>query len=133
MRNGEAGRNLVATAVWTVLLIAVPVVAQAAEWEEVRGEDALRRIYENTVVESKGARGEYCADGTGTIFAWGERFPRTWTVKGDDQVCVESRDSSTCYTFERNTSSPSQYRATDTATEDRSVFEISHRKPKSCG
>ena len=33
------------------------------------------------------AVGKYNANGTAEIEAWNETFRRTWSVKGDDQVC----------------------------------------------
>jgi len=33
-------------------------------------------------------KGEYFADGKGTLHAWGESYARTWRVESDQVVCV---------------------------------------------
>jgi hypothetical protein len=72
------------------------------EWEEPGGERS---------------RGEYRADGTGTLYSWGgAQIPRTWAVKGNDQVCVTARQVTQCWKLEKNTTDPALYRSIDVAT-----------------
>lgn len=70
-------------------------------WEEIGGDKS---------------RGEYRADGTGTLYSWGTTFERKWEVKGEDQICVTGAPSSQCYIVEKSTSDQNLFRTTDAAT-----------------
>ena len=76
------------------------------------------------------ASGEYYADGTARIEAWGETFLRTWQVSGDDQVCYSSAIDTDCYTFEQNLDVPGEYRIRHTETGDLAVTRIVGTDPK---
>ena len=77
------------------------------------------------------SRGEYNPDGTGTIYSWGAAIPRTWEVRGDDQICITAKGVSNCYWFEKNSADATMYRARDAAgnlvefrlTEERAVVK----------
>jgi len=110
-------------AVSTLILLLAPLStsAQEGDWQPITGAQALKAFMSGRVVtvqESKDSvrRGEYRADGTGTLYAWGGEFDRSWEVKGEDQVCVEGDPVSACYRFEKNSSDPLLYRATDVST-----------------
>jgi hypothetical protein len=65
--------------------------AHSAEWEPVTGTDSLQNLMSGTKAErelpnGEISRGEYNPDGTGTIYSWGAAIPRTWEVRGDDQI-----------------------------------------------
>ena len=103
-----------------LLAIASVSIVQGAEWEPVTGEENLRNFMsgikaERTLPNGETSRGEYNPDGTGTLDSWGASIPRTWEVKGDDQVCVTADRDTNCYQFEKNTADPALYRARDTA------------------
>ena len=90
------------------------------EWEEPGGERS---------------RGEYRADGTGTLYSWGgAQVPRTWAVKGNDQVCVTARQITQCWKLEKNSADPTLYRSIDVAigTDDQNSHEqgwcVRHRE-----
>jgi hypothetical protein len=74
------------------------------------------RIVERKLPNGEMSRGEYHADGTGTLYSWGAQIPRTWSVEGDDQVCVSADRVVQCYQFETNTTDQDLYRARDVAT-----------------
>lgn len=81
---------------------------------------------------------EYCPDGTGTQWAWGDRFGRTWSVEGG-QLCIEADDSwargtkgRDCYAIERSTQDPSRLRARNLATEEVFEFVVSIHPAASC-
>jgi hypothetical protein len=46
----------------------------------------------------------------------GAEIPRTWEVKGDDQVCVTARQVTQCWQLEKNTTDPTLYRSIEVAT-----------------
>jgi len=73
-----------------LVLLAVSTAnpAYADNWVSLSGADTLRELVTgtNTEIELKPgvtASGEYYADGTARVEAWGETFLRTWQVSGD--------------------------------------------------
>jgi hypothetical protein len=99
----------------------VTALAQGAEWTPVTGADALRTFMSGLIAErelpnGEMSRGEYNADGSGTLHAWGAELPRKWSIKGDDQICITERSEIECFTFEKNTSESDLYRARDVTT-----------------
>ena len=88
-----------------VLLLSSNVYSQ--NWEKVDDPQALRALFSDTVIEATLPNGvktvaRYNRDGTGELEAWGDTFPRTWEVRGEDQVCIGISDDTTCYEIERN-------------------------------
>jgi len=121
--------------VFLALSTATPAYAQ--NWVSVTGADRLRELVAGTTaeIELKGggmATGEYRADGTATIEAWGQTFLRTWQVSGDDQVCYSSVSApgTDCFTFEQNLDVPGEYRIRHTETGDLTVVRIIGTDPK---
>jgi len=113
-------RLILTTMTGILLAIASVSIVQGAEWEPVTGEENLRNFMsgikaERTLPNGETSRGEYNPDGTGTLDSWGALIPRTWEVKGDDQVCVTADRDTNCYQFEKNTADPALYHARDTA------------------
>ena len=109
-------------AVSTLILLLAPLSTSAQEgaWQPVTGAEALREfVSDRTFVwtEEHGEQsGEYRADGTGTVRAWGTEFKRTWEVRGNDQLCFEGQPSDNCYTIEKDTGDPTLFRVIDVAT-----------------
>ncbi len=97
-----------------LFILSIPAMAQGNDWEPVTGEDNLRQFVSGKTFErefSNGeiSRGEYHADGTGVVYEYGGTFPRTWAVKGDNQVCITA-DKVLCYVYEKSTITPGLYR-----------------------
>ncbi len=120
-----------------LLLLAVltPGPVYAGNWVSLSGAETLRELVSGTNAEIElkpgiTANGEYYADGTAKIEAWGETFLRTWQVRGDDQVCYSSATETNCYTFEQNLDLPGEYRIRHTETGDLTVLRISGTDPK---
>jgi hypothetical protein len=68
---------------------------------------ALRALYSNKTRRGKGGDGSlfvahYSADGRGILIQGDRRTPRTWAIKGKDQVCVTHDSGTDCFTFERH-------------------------------
>ena len=64
-----------------------PSVALAQGWQPYTGEGNLRALVSDTVLEGElregvKAVGRYNADGTGTLEAWGDTFPRRCPGEG---------------------------------------------------
>jgi hypothetical protein len=113
-------RFLTAMAVMLFVLISTSI-AQSEEWQPVTGEENLRNFMSGTTLEweEPGAgknKGEYRADGTGTLHTFGAPIPRTWEVKGDDQISVKVGKVIQSWRLERNTADPTLYRSIDVAT-----------------
>jgi hypothetical protein len=95
--------------------------AQDSNWQPVTGTLDLQAFMSGrvlTIQESSDSlrRGEYRADGTGTLYAWGGQFDRSWEVKGEDQICVNGDPVSACYQIEKNKDDPLLYRVTEVST-----------------
>ena len=118
---------------WLCLGIAVLFTwgdLSAQQWKPFEGESNLKSLFTNTKVTWNNQRGEYCADGTGILFAYGTIFPRTWMVKNDKEVCVNSEDENVCYLFEQNTYDRSEYRVLNVTNNERTVIQV---MPGGCG
>ena len=101
--------------------LATSTDAQASSWQLVTGAEELRRFMSGTKAErelpnGEISRGEYHPDGTGMLHAWGASIPRTWSVKGDDQVCITAELNRQCYRFELSSEDPGLYRASNAET-----------------
>jgi len=104
-------------AVLGLLLAPYMVQAQQGDWLAITGADALREFVSDrtfTWTEGRGQQsGEYRADGTGTVHAWGGEFDRTWEVRGDDQICFLGEPSDNCSRVEQSSTDATLYRLTD--------------------
>ncbi len=117
------------------LAVSTPGPVYADNWVSLSGAETLRELVSGTTVELElkagvTANGEYYADGTAKIEAWGETFLRTWQVSGDDQFCYSSAAETNCYTFEQNLDAPGEYRIRHTETGDLTVVRIRGTDPK---
>jgi hypothetical protein len=116
------------TGVWTglvgMMMVAWPFPSMAQSeyaWQAVTGAENLRAFMSGrilTLQEGKDSqrRGEYRADGTGTLQAWGGEFERRWEIRGDDQVCVTGVRLSGCYRLEKSKTDHMLFRVTDVET-----------------
>ena len=114
-------RNRYVFIVALLLVVSMPAMAQDDEWITVTGADTLSNFMKGRTAvrklpDGEVTRGEYFADGTGVVREYGASFPRTWEIKGDDQVCISSARGHVCYTFERNTADPDLYRGRNVVT-----------------
>ncbi len=111
----------------SVLGLLLPGLAIAQHWRPYTGEENLRRLMSDTVLEGtlRGAvkaTGRYSADGTGSLEAWGDNFPRNWSGRGDDRVCIEVGREEHCVTVERAAGEDNLFRATNQRTGETAVF-----------
>jgi hypothetical protein len=116
-----------------MLILGVVTVAQANEWIPVTGTEALQNFMSGMKAERKlpngdMSRGEYHPDGTGTLYSWGAAIPRTWTVKGEDQICVTAERVTNCYQIERSSDNPNLYRARDVVSDKMVEFQVTDGK-----
>ena len=114
-------RRLFPVLLSSLLVLSAATIAQGNEWQPVTGEKNLRSFMSDTKLEwqepdGSSSRGEYRADGSGMMYAWGESYPRQWTIKGDDQICVTGEPISECYKLEKSTADPMLFRATEIST-----------------
>lgn len=125
--------NRIATTMIFFALCTATAFAQDTEWVPVIGTVALQNYMsglkaERTLTNEEISRGEYFPDGTGTLSAWGADIPRTWEVKGDDQVCITEKRTINCYQIENNSSDPNLYRARNVATGEVGEFKVVNGK-----
>lgn len=109
--------------------------AAAADWQDIKDPAALRALYSNKTFRGKDYLdrpfvSHYRADGQGVMILQGTRVPRTWSVKGRDQVCIKLPWDAPCYRFQRYTSKPGTYRSINVANDMATVFTIEDGIPQ---
>jgi hypothetical protein len=109
--------------------------AYADNWADLSGAETLREFVAGATAEIElkagvVAIGEYYKDGSAKIEAWGESFPRTWEVRGDDRVCYTSATETNCYTFEQNLDVPGEYRSRHVETGELILFRVRGTDPR---
>jgi hypothetical protein len=115
------------------LLTLFSSIALAQTWEPVTGVDKLSALFKDTVMtatlkDGVTATATYNSDGTGELKAWGDTFPRSWQVKGEDQVCIGIEDRTRCYNVEKDTTVSNQYRARDVDNGETVIFSVDQRQ-----
>jgi len=115
-----------------LLLCLVATSAQAQDWQPVTGAGELGALFSDTVMTAKlkdgvTATATYNSDGTGELKAWGDTFPRTWQVKGEDQVCLDIDKQARCFTIEKDSGS-NQHRGTVVDTGETVIFTVEQRE-----
>ena len=128
-KNGYMAKRLKTILLSSLLVLIASGLAQSSEWIPITGAETLRKFMSGTKVERKlpsgdMSRGEYHPDGTGTLYSWGASIPRTWEVKGDEQVCITVERVTRCYLFERNSADPELYRARDVTSDEWVEFRV---------
>lgn len=124
--------NLIASAVFCVA--GTPAVA--AEWEDIKDPAALRALYSNKTFKGKDWMdrpwtGHYRADGRGVLVTHdGSRMPRTWSVEGQNRVCVESQFPRVCFRFQRHAAKAGVYRSINAANDMATEFTVEDGVPK---
>ena len=118
-----------------LLISSAGVCLHAGEWVPLEGADTLQDLVAGATAEIEMkpghvAVGQYRADGTATITAWGETYERTWEVVGDDRVCYSSLTETNCYTFETNADAPGEYRARHVETGEIRIFRVTEADPE---
>jgi hypothetical protein len=119
----------------TVMLCCLATVATSAsaqDWQPVTGADELRALFSDTVMtgtlkDGVTATATYNSDGTGELKAWGDTFPRSWQVKGDDQVCIDIDQQTKCFNIEKDASRSNQYRGRDVSSGETIDFSVNQR------
>lgn len=116
-----------------LILMTTAFSVQAGQWSPVTGSTKLMQFMSNlkaerTLPNGEKIRAEYFPDGTGVLYSWGTESPRTWHVKGEDQLCFIIRRETTCYTLEQNTEQPDKYRVKDLVSGEVYEFSVTERK-----
>jgi len=138
MNNSWEINKLKTIVLITLFVLISNPIAHANEWIPVTGKETLSNYMsgmkaQRTLPNGSLSRGEYNPDGTGTLFAWGASIPRTWMVKGDDQVCVTAERETICYQFERNSDNENLYRAREIVSGKVTEFQVVNGKSIASG
>ena len=117
------------------LCLGVALPLQAADWVDVNDPKALRDLYSNKTFRGKDYLdrpfvSHYRPDGQGVMISESGRVPRTWEVKGNDQVCLKLPWDSPCYRIQRHTSKPGTYRSINVANDMKTEFVVEDGIPK---
>ena len=91
-------------------LAAVPSFAQDQPyWIDITDPAELRALHTDKthkVITGNNAMAHYRADGSALFVYRGERTARTWTVRGNDQVCYSGQSFPGCRKFKRARTNP---------------------------
>jgi len=91
---------------------------------DIKTSSELRELFSNKTFQGSTWIAHYRSDGKGQFVQGGRKpEPRTWAVKGEDQVCISTiganYSSNHCWRFQRHRKNPAwvtQQRVTDGAT-----------------
>ncbi len=89
-----------------ICMLSTPAMPQSSkDWVDIKDPKELRALYSNKTFKGNHWVGHYRADGKGIYIAQGgNSLPRTWEVKGNDQVCTMSPEIgvASCFRFQRH-------------------------------
>ena len=117
-------------------LVSMPALPQdAKDWVDIKSAKELRALYSNKTFKGKDYLdrpwiGHYRADGQGIMISEAGRIPRSWEVKGDDQVCVKSSSSTPCFRFQRHKTKAGIYRVINVANDQITEVSVEDGIPK---
>ncbi len=91
---------------------------------DIKNSSELRELFSNKTFKGSYGVAHYRSDGKGQFVPSGRKpEPRTWVVKGEDQVCISTTGanytSNDCWRFQRHRKNPAwitQQRDSDSAT-----------------
>lgn len=104
-------RNIAFVTGALICLLSASAVAQGSkDWVDIKDPKELRAIYSDKTFRGKGPYdttfvAHYRSDGKGIMVNYkDQRIPRTWEVKGKDQICITDTDAKTtnCFRLKRN-------------------------------
>lgn len=127
-------RNTLAAGALSLLLAAPPTFSQG-DWVAIKNPAELRALYSNKTFKGKDWMdrawvGHYRSDGEGVVLMDGARYPRTWQLNGNDQVCVQTQFERRCFRYERHRVKPATYRAINVANDQVAEFTAEDGVPK---
>jgi len=93
----------------------------ADSWKPIDDVKVLNSLFSDTLFEATlkdgvKATATYNQDGTGKLKAWGDTFPRSWKIKGSNQVCIDIDDRPVCFSIEKSSDTKDLYRAKNIST-----------------
>ena len=125
--------NFVSAIVALIFLSFAPALCVSAEgWVDIKDPNELRALYSNKTFKGKGWVGHYRADGKGILIpAGGNPQPRTWEVKGNDEICVAPAIGVTnCYHVQRDSANPNAFKGTNVLTGQTGEFTAEKGIPR---
>jgi hypothetical protein len=115
--------------------LALAAPAAASDWQDIKDPKVLKGLYSNKTFKGKDYldrpwTGHYRADGRGVMVIHdGTRVPRTWSVKGNDQVCVKLPWETACYRLQRHAAKTAMYRSINVANDMATEFTVEDGVP----
>jgi hypothetical protein len=89
-----------------ICMLSTPTMPQSSkDWVDIKDPKELRALYSNRTFKGNDWIGHFRDDGKGIFIAKGGKpVPRTWEVKGNDQVCSTSQEVgvTNCFRFQRH-------------------------------
>lgn len=116
-----------------ICVLSAPMWAQSSsDWVDIKDPNELRALYSNKTFRGNGWIAHYRADGRGILIVGKLKLePRTWEVKGNDQVCVTpSSGPVTCSRFKHIGTKPNELMVTNVTTGLSFIFKVEDGIPK---
>lgn len=118
-------------------MLSAPAVPQSSkDWVDIKDPRELRAIYSNKTFKGKDIMGRsfvehFREDGNGIrIMEDQTRIPRSWTVKGGNQVCISFPWEVPCYRMQRHRSTAGQYRLINLGNDQVTAVTVEDGVPK---
>jgi hypothetical protein len=134
-RNQTMGGRAMRTMLLFAATLALAAPATASDWQDIKDPQALKQLYSNKTFRGKDYLdrpfvGHYRADGQGIMLAQDMRIPRSWSVKGNDQVCVKLPWQVACFRLQRHALKPGVYRSINVANAMATEFTVEDGVPQ---
>ena len=109
--------------------------AMASDWQDIKDPQALKQLYSNKTFRGNDYLdrpfvGHYRAEGQGIVLTQDMRIPRSWSVKGNDQVCVKLPWEVACFRLQRHALKPGAYRSINVANDMTTEFTVEDGVPQ---
>jgi hypothetical protein len=108
----------------------------AKDWIDVKSAEALRAVFANKTFKGKDYLDRpfvehFREDGNGVRIMGDEtRIPRSWTVKGGNQVCVSLPWEVPCYRMQRHKTKAGLYRLVNLGNDQITIVTVEDGIPK---
>ena len=126
-------RNITFMTVVMFFMLTGPV--SSSDWVDIKNPKDLRALFSNKTFRSTVGGVPvveyYRSDGKGILIAVENRIPRTWEVKGKDQVCTsDARKGTDCCRFQRSKKNRDEYVKRNPDTDYMQIFKVEDGIPE---
>ena len=106
-------------------------------WVDIKGQQELRQLFSDKTFTGKAwydlgyAWVSYNrGDGQGLFVLQDRKYPFTWKVSGDDQICTQGERGGNCYRYQRHVKHAQEHRSLNLKTNRYNEFSVKDGIPK---